>query len=113
MGPDLRRATPAVRPGLVLGVYLVAFSVGTISHLVDILHGGIRPHNQYHWAFNLFWTEYLSTGRFLMWGLYTQVPFALFLLATAPSLWSAFGRGEPPNDELQRTRPAQAMEPRR
>jgi hypothetical protein len=57
--------------------------------------------------------EYLSTGRFLMWGLYTQVPFALFLLATAPSLWSAFGRGEPPNDELQRTRPAQAMEPRR
>jgi hypothetical protein len=35
--------------------------------------------------------EYFATGRFLMWGLYTQVPFALFILATASSLWSAFG----------------------
>jgi hypothetical protein len=143
-----------VRPDLVLGVYVVAFSVGTISHVVDIFRWGIRPHNQYHWAFNLFWTsltlfdplatvfllrrrraglllaglimildvamnvtaglhEYLGTGRFLMWGLYTQVPFALFLLATAPSLWKAFARGAPPNNEMQRTRPAQAMEPRR
>jgi hypothetical protein len=35
--------------------------------------------------------EYLATGRFLMWGLYTQVPFALFILATAPSLWRDVG----------------------
>jgi hypothetical protein len=55
--------------------------------------------------------EYFATGRFLMWGLYTQVPFALFVLATAPTLWSAFGAGEAPNDEMPRTK--QAMEPRR
>jgi hypothetical protein len=34
--------------------------------------------------------EYFATGRFLMWGLLTQVPFALFLLATAPALWERF-----------------------
>jgi hypothetical protein len=124
-----------VWPHVVLGIYVVAFAVGTISHVLDILRWGIRPHNQYHWAFNLFWTslavfdplaivlllrrrraglllagfimildvavnvtagldEYLGTGRFLMWGLYTQVPFALFLLATAPSLWNVFERDE-------------------
>jgi hypothetical protein len=139
---------------LILAVYVVAFAVGTISHVVDIFHWGILPHNQYHWVFNMLWTsltlfdpltivlllrrqragvllaglimvldvavnvtaglhEYFATGRFLMWGLYTQVPFALFLLATAASMWSAFGSDEPPNNEMQRTRPAQAMEPRR
>jgi hypothetical protein len=141
-------------PDVVLGVYVAAFSVGTISHVLDIFRWGIRPHNQYHWTFNLFWTslalfdpvaivlvlrrqraglllaglimildvavnvtaglhEYLGTGRFLMWGLYTQVPFAIFLLATAPSLWNAFGRDGPPSNDMQRTTLAQAMEPRR
>jgi len=116
----------------VLALYVLAFAVGTTSHVVDILRWGFFPHNRYHWSLNLFWTslaffdplaivlllrrakagillaglimfldvavnlaagvhEYLATGRFLMWGLYTQVPFALFILATASSLWSAFG----------------------
>jgi hypothetical protein len=39
--------------------------------------------------------EYLGTGLFRMWGLSTQVPFAVFLFATVPSLWSAFGDSTP------------------
>jgi hypothetical protein len=148
------RATRAVRPDLILAVYVVAFSVGTIAHVADILRWGILPRNQYHWAVNMFWTsltvfdplaivlllrrqrsgvllgglimvldvavnvaaglhEYFATGRFLMLGLLTQIPFALFLLATAPSLWSAFEGEEQPNREMQRTRPKQALESRR
>jgi hypothetical protein len=143
-----------VRPDVILAVYVVAFSVGTVTHVADILRSGILPRNQYHLAFNMFWTsltlfdplaivlllrrqrsgvllgglimvldvavnltaglhEYFATGRFLMWGLFTQVPFALFLLATAPSLWRAFGGEEPPNNEMHRPRPAQAMDSRR
>jgi hypothetical protein len=119
-----------MRPEVILAVYVGAFAVGTVSHLADILRWGILPRNQYHLAFNMFWTsltlfdplaivlllrrrragillgglimvldvavnlaagfhEYFATGRFVMWGLLTQVPFALFVLATAPSLWSA------------------------
>jgi hypothetical protein len=43
--------------------------------------------------------EYVATGQFRMWGLYTQVPFAVFILATAPSLWNAFGADPPPNSQ--------------
>jgi hypothetical protein len=143
----MNREARAVRLDLVLVLYLVAFAVGTLSHVLDIFRWGLLAHNRYHWAFNLFWTsltlldplvivlllcrqragillasaimlldvgvnltaglrEYIAEGRFLMWGLYTQVPFALFVLATAPSLWSVFGRDEPPNNEMQRTKPA-------
>ena len=150
----MRRATRAIRPDLILAVYVAAFSVGTMTHVADVLRWGILPRNQYHVAFNMFWSsltlfdplaivlllrrqrsgillgglimvldvavnvaaglhEYFATGRFLMWGLLTQIPFALFLLATAPSLWSAFGYEEPPNNKMQRTRPAPAMESRR
>ena len=135
----------AVRQDSVLAIYVFAFTVGTISHVVDILRSGFLPHNRYHWSLNLFWTsltfldplaivllllrakagillaglimfldvavnlaagvhEYLATGRFRMWGLYTQVPFAVFILATASSLWSAFGADQPPNTEIRRTK---------
>ena len=147
-------ATRSVRLELIRAVYVVAFTVGTVTHVADIPRWGILPRNQYHLAVNVFWTsitlfdplaivlllrrqrsgillgglimvldvavnmaaglhEYFGTGRFLMWGLLTQIPFALFLLATAPSLWSAFGYEEPPNNKMQRTRPPPAMESRR
>src|SRR2546428_1694148 len=119
------RAIRAVRPDLIPAVYVVAFTVGTVTHVADVLRWGILPRNQYHLTFNIFWTsltlfdplaivlllrhqrsgvllgglimvldvavnsaaglhEYFATGRFLMWGLFTQMPFAVFLLATAP-----------------------------
>jgi hypothetical protein len=133
-----------VRQDSVLALYVLAFAVGTTSHVVDILRSGVVPHNRYHWSLNLFWTsltffdalaivlllrrakagiflaavimfldvavnlaagihEYLATGRFLMWGLYTQIPFALFILATASSLWSAFAADAPPK-QCRRTK---------
>ena len=150
----MRRAARAVRPDVILAVYVVAFTVGAVTHVADIVRWGILPRNQYHVAFNMFWTslalfdplaivlllrrqrsgillggliivldvavnvaagvhEYVASGQFLMWGLLTQIPFALFLLVTAPSLWSAFGGEEPPNNEMRRTRPAPATKSRR
>jgi hypothetical protein len=32
--------------------------------------------------------EYHQSGRFTFWGVYTQVPFALFVWLTAPLLWA-------------------------
>ena len=149
----MRRATRAIRPDLILVVYVVAFSVGTMTHVADILRWGILPRNQYHVAFNMFWSsltldplaivlllrrqrsgvllggpimvldvtvnvaaglhEYFATGRFLMWGLFTQIPFALFLLATAPSLWSAFVREGAPASAASLRSPARPAPGRR
>jgi len=33
--------------------------------------------------------EYNRSSRFTMWGLYTQIPFAVFLWLTAPLMWAA------------------------
>jgi hypothetical protein len=117
---------PAARPERILAVYVIAFAVGTVSHVVDLLRGGLVPHKQHPLAFNVFWSsltlfdplaivlllrrqraglvlaglimvldvavnsaaglrEYFATGRFLMWGLLTQVPFAVPAGTTAPA----------------------------
>jgi hypothetical protein len=37
-------------------MYIVAFAIGTASHLVDIARGGWLPYRKYSLGLNIFWT---------------------------------------------------------
>ena len=117
------------RQRAILLVYVCAFAVGTVCHILDIARGGWLPYKTHGLGLNGFWTaltlfdpvailflvyrrrvglclavlvisldvavnltvglgEYIQSGRFTFWGLYTQFPFGVFVWLTAPTIWS-------------------------
>ena len=118
---------------IVVSLWVCAFVVGTVCHVLDIVQGGWLPYRRYALGLNLFWTaltfadplaallliyrrragvcvalsiisidvavnatvgvgEFVKSGHFTFWGLYTQVPVGVFMWTTAPMLWRADGR---------------------
>jgi hypothetical protein len=114
-------------PRIVVSLWVCAFVVATVCHVLDIVQGGWLPYRRYALGLNLFWTaltfadplavllliyrrrtgvyvalsiisidvavnsavgvrEFVTSGHFTFWGLYTQVPVGLFMWATAPML---------------------------
>ena len=121
-------STESRAPRIVIVLYLCAFGVGTLSHVLDIVRGGWLPYRQYAFPLNAFWTaltfldplaiallvyrrlagvclalliitidivvnltvgigEWVQSGHFTFWGLYTQVPVGLFMWLTARIFW--------------------------
>jgi hypothetical protein len=118
---------------IVVSLWVCAFVVATVSHVLDIVQGGWLPYRRYALGLNLFWTaltfadplaallliyrrragvyvalsiisidvavnsavgagEFITSGHFTFWGLYTQVPVGVFMWTTAPMLWRSDGR---------------------
>jgi hypothetical protein len=112
---------------IIIGVYLLGFSVGILSHLYDIYIYGFLGYKFAPFVLNVYWTlltlfdttviillltkfkigvilativmitdilvnlgfginYYFITKKFIMWGLFTQIPFGFFIFFTAKYL---------------------------
>jgi hypothetical protein len=46
----------SVAPRIIVSLWVCAFVVGTVSHVLDIVQGGWLPYSRYALGLNLFWT---------------------------------------------------------
>jgi len=123
----------SVAQRIIVSLWVCAFMVATVCHVLDIVQGGWLPYRRYALGLNIFWTaltfvdplaallliyrrqagvcvalaiisidvavnsavgvgEFVKSGHFTFWGLYTQVPVGVFMWSTAPMLWRSDGR---------------------
>jgi hypothetical protein len=70
---------------IIIVLYVCAFAVGTVSHVLDIARGGWLPYRQYALALNAFWTALTFLDplaiAFLVYRRFAGVCLALFIIS--------------------------------